>query len=283
MSGATGRHLGSAFKVVETQHDLKLDVIRGLCLPNGELPAIAHIARNVVSSETTHRFADNFWRALEKHGSYRLDDGFVQVSQIGATQFGHSSLDYLEKCVASRSAVDSLFEGISIEDRSRILGYEWLVPALEPLGYRIEPAKYNGLQVSECTARSWRDDGAFLLQPHEDKAQLLRARRDGFEIGSAMSVLAWVCCIDVDQGGELIFWDIAPDHETRLAYDLEETGYPYPAAAVNPFSKLEISFRPGDVILFRADFVHAVSPTVGSRISAGRFLGALDDRLIYWT
>lgn len=283
MAGAKGRQLGAAFKVIETQRELHLDVVRALCLPNSDPVAIAHVARNAVSIETTRRFANNFWRTLESNGSSRNDDGGVSVLQIGATQFRHSSRDYLDQCSSLRSVVDSLFEGISTDDKSRILGTRWLEPALRPLDYRIEPAQFEGRYVAECTARAWRNQGAFLLEPHEDAAQLSPARQDDFEIGSTTSLVAWVCCIDVEEGGDLILWDIAPDEEMRTQYNLVGTGYPYPNAVVEPFPKLEMAFHPGDVLLFRADFLHAISPVVGSRISVGRFLGALNSRLMYWT
>lgn len=283
MVGASGRHLGAAFQVIETQHDLQLDLVRALCLSDQNSPLVAHVARKAISTETTRRFAANFWQALDRRGSSRSSDGIVDVLQIGATQYKHSSTDYLDQCIAARPAVNSLFDGISATDRSRILGSHWLERAIEPLGYRIEPARFKGLDVGECTARSWRNDGHFLLQPHEDEAQLSVARQDAFEIGSTTSLVAWVCCIDVDQGGELILWDIAPDEETRIRYDVVATGYPYPASACDPWPRLEISFGPGDVLLFRANFLHAVGRVTGSRISVGRFFGALGNRLIYWT
>lgn len=283
MAGDKVRQLGAAFKVIETRHELDLDVVRALCLPKAEPVAIAHVARRAVNLETTKRFADNFWRSLESNGSSRNDDGGVAVVQIGATQFRHSSRDYLDQCSSLHSVVDSLFEGISADDKSRILGMRWLKAALGPLEYRIEPAQFEGRHVAECTARAWRNQGAFLLEPHEDAAQLSTARQDDFEIGTTTSLVAWVCCIDVEQGGDLILWDIAPDDAMRARYDVVRTGYPYPAEALEPFPKLEVSFGPGDVLLFRADFLHAISPVVGSRISVGRFLGALNKRLIYWT
>jgi len=280
---AGGYRLGEAFRAVEAVHDPDPDLVRVLCTGRGALPAVAHVVRGAVPLSAAHRLAKGFWSAVEAGGSHRPDDSYVRVQQIGATQFGKSAAEYADQCVRTRTAVESLFEGLSADERARVLGDRWLAPYLARAGVSFGPARALGVEVNPCTARCWQNDGPFSLEPHEDRAQLLGSTEENFDIEASDPLCAWVCAVENAGGGELVLWDLAPDHRTREQLGLVKTGYPYPAEALHGLPRLEIPLHAGDAVLFRADFVHAVGKVDGARVSVSRFLGALAGRVVFWT
>lgn len=278
-----GRRLGDAFRVIEALHEPDPHLVRGLCAGRGPVPAVALVVRRAVPTDVIRAFAHNFWHAVESVGSHRSDDGYVRVQQIGATQFCKSGAEYAEQCARTRISVEALFEGLSADERARVLGDRWLVPSLAQAGLSFRPARILGVDVAPCTARWWRNEGAFSLEPHEDRAQVLGALEEGLEIGAAEPLCAWVCCVENAGGGELVIWDVAPDHGARERFGVVKTGYPYPADALHGVPMLKVPLDAGDAVLFRADFMHAIGNVDGPRISVSRFLGAIDDSVVFWT
>ncbi len=117
-----GRRLGTAFRVIDAAREAEPEIVRALCTGRGALPCVAHVVRGAVPPDAHRKLAERFWGAVESVGSHRADDGYVHVQQVGASQFGKSAADYVEQCLRARPAVESLFQGLSADDRARVLG-----------------------------------------------------------------------------------------------------------------------------------------------------------------
>lgn len=282
----SGRRLLDRFRVIEHEARFDVDLTRALLGGDEEAPCVAYVVRNAVDRDHCERFAANFWDIIERRGSFRVNDGAVEVSQVGATQYSFASDEYLARSTRTRDDVDGLFHGLGDGGREQILREELFSSLLADTGLAFRPAGYRRSVVNPCAARSWKNTGAFSLEPHEDAAQLAIARRDGFEIGEARNVVsAVVVATDAHGGGELRMWDWAPDDEARAALALAETGYPYPAEITERFPSVEIATRAGDFVLLRGEFVHAVNPTSRpGRVSVSRFIGRIETgEVVYWT
>lgn len=281
----SGRRLQERFRVIE--HDGRFDAtLTRELLGGGAESCVAYVVRNAIDRAICDRFASNFWGLIDRRGSSRVNDGAVEVSQVGATQYSYSSAEYLARSARTRDDVEDLFAGLDAAGREQIQREDLFTSLLAGAGLAFRPARYQGAAVNACAARSWKNTGAFSLEPHEDAAQLAIARRDGFEIGAVRHVVsAVVVATDAHGGGALRIWDWAPDDEARAALALAETGYPYPAAVADRFPSVEIQTRAGDFVLLRGEFVHAVEPTWRpGRVSVSRFIGRLgSDEVVYWT
>lgn len=243
----------------------------------------AHIVRRAASVETCSRIAQNFRSLIAQHGTQRRPDGYVTVDQVGATQFRKSAAEYIEQCARAQAGVAALFRDVASGEQDTPLLTGWLTAALAARGYDLGPALFAGGQAGLCVARSWRNTGAFALEPHEDAAQLADVAEDGFEIATVRRVFASIACIEPGDGGDLILWDLVPDDRLRAALGVMRTGYPYPAALLAEIPAVRVSLAQGDVAIIDASRIHAVEAVRdGMRISMGRFLGRTSDRRIVW-
>jgi hypothetical protein len=153
-------------------------------------------------------------------------------------------------------------------------------------GIHFGPARYKNNYSNFSTFRRWLDNGAMSLMPHEDKAQIVYAREDSFEIENAKHVIAFNACIQASgEGGELTVWNLEPDEACRHSFDVEKAGYPYPPQHLCDIESFSVCLNPGDIYFLNAGVLHGVQIVRnGQRLTAGRFISSISSRkVIYWT
>lgn len=121
--------------------------------------------------------------------------------------------------------------------------------------------------------RSWSNEGNYALMPHEDLGQCRSLKQKGFEIQTVANfqVIAVNICIENVRGGDLVYWNIQPDNNSRQHLEITETGYPYPSCLLFPFDKITLAVRVGDIYCFNGKNVHAVTPTQSTRSTLSFF------------
>ncbi|WP_441247694.1 hypothetical protein [Kitasatospora sp. McL0602] len=150
----------------------------------------------------------------------------------------------------------------------------------------IRIAEHQGAQACPALIRAWDKAGRFALEPHEDAAQCTDPRQAGFEIQAVLDheVCAVNMCVEHEEGGRLVIWNIRPDAASRRRLGIEHTGFSYPADALDGFDELRIDVRPGDVYVFNGSYVHAVDASTGNRTNLSFLMGFIDDRtVVSWT
>lgn len=246
---------------------------------------VVYVVRGAISENDCAAFHANFRSLLATHGSLRTPDSYIDADQVGSTQFLKSGQAYAESTVAAQTHVLSLFDGFSADRASHFMLDDRLLPGLLRRGVHFGPARFKSTYANHCTVRAWGDNGEMALQPHEDTSQIEAARIDGFEIqGVRVTVSFNVCVAYSGSGGELLVWNIRPSPALRRSLGLYDTGYPYALDLVRDVPRLSIELEPGDCYFLSSSFLHAVRPTVGERVTAGRFLGECQqDRVVFWT
>lgn len=249
-----------------------------------EPPAAAYVLRHAIPGSVCARVAENFQRAIAEQGSPRCD-GFVTAAQIGVTQFEKNAADYLSQSAAAGAQVESILSGLDPVERQTLFGGDLLSGELGQRGCELAAAQLAGQRAGLCVARSWQNPGPFVLQPHEDAAQLSLVAAEGFEIAAVKRVFASVACVASGQGGDLLLWDLVPDDRLREALGLLGTGYPYPSKLLDDIPCLRVPLAAGDLALLDASRIHAVDAVPsGTRITLGRFFGRVaPGRVVWWT
>jgi len=249
-----------------------------------EPPAAAYVLRHAIPGPVCARVAENFQRAVAEQGTPR-SDGFVTAAQIGVTQFEKNAADYLSQSAAAGPQVERLFAGLNPIERQTLFWGDLLPVELRRRGCELAAAQLAGQRAGVCVARSWLNPGPFVLQPHEDAAQLSLVAAEGFEIAAAGRVFASVACVASGQGGDLLLWDLVPDDLLREALGLLGTGYPYPSKLLENIPSVRVPLATGDLVLLDASRIHAVDAVrAGTRITLGRFLGRVaPGRVVWWT
>jgi hypothetical protein len=266
-----------SFRFVEAETFNPRDITRVL---RGELAGC--IFRGAISAPLCREIARNFW----SHPLRRQRSDDVPAYFLGTYHYRKPLDDYFAEAAAYREAARDVFAGCE-NVFERVVSSVSTVLAEDHVSIRV--AEHNGRRASEFVMRSWCGPGRFSLQPHEDGAQLSCAVQRGFEIQRVAdsAVVAVNLCVENPGAGELHFWNIEPDAESRARLGLEETGYPYPTALLDGFDKLTIPIRVGDVYFFNGGHVHAVGAqetTTGFRSTISSLMGFADPRtVIYWS
>nr|BFE74543.1 hypothetical protein GCM10020092_078440 [Actinoplanes digitatis] len=128
--------------------------------------------------------------------------------------------------------------------------------------------------------------GDFALVPHEDGAQCAHPAQAGFEVQlvPGYQVGAVNLCLANEGGGQLVFWNIKPDDPGWRRFHTQLDGGPYPVSALAGIPSISLDVGPGDLYVFNAGHVHAVTPSRGPRATASMLLGHRDDdTVITWT
>lgn len=79
-------------------------------------------------------------------------------------------------------------------------------------------------------------------------------------------------------------WNIKPDEILREELNVESTGYPYPLDYVDTFDKISVKLNEGDLYFLNASHVHGVKNSSHyKRITSGRFISKINNKVVYWT
>ena len=226
-----------------------------------------------------------FHRRVAANNLNRLDDGFVKNQQIGSTQFHKTGEEYLKSTIEANENVMALFAGLENSNIRNLFMDSDLEHhfATQAINYR--PVLHLTSYANFATTRRWLNNGEMSLMPHEDGAQLHFAAQDNFEVSRSENVIASnICLSNDDEGGELIVWNVKPDAELRREFGVEKTGYPYPIEFVDQFEKISVKLNTGDMYFLNASYIHGVTSSAHyERITSGRFLSKVDNKVVYWT
>ena len=202
---------------------------------------------------------------------------------IGSYHWNKSTETYLAETAEIADAVQDVLDVPNSPWHSFRSG---LAAELAHHGAGLRIAEHRGARACPALIRAWDKEGSFALEPHEDEAQCRDPRQAGFEIQRApdYEVCAVNMCVEHEEGGRLVIWNIRPDAGSRRRLGIEHTGIPYPADALADFDQLRIDVRQGDLYVFNGAFVHAVDTTVGHRTNVSFLMGFIDDRtVVSWT
>jgi hypothetical protein len=276
----TGKSLpADAFRVHETTGPV--DVATVLEVLNGNLAAY-HV-RGFVQLDTCRRIVANFWASSGRAPRFGEGEDGVEAYLIGASHYGKPTMTYLEEALACNDAVEGLYAGAmnpvaAFRDALAVAG-----------GLTVRAASRNGLPAGDSKAVYWNNGGTFLLEPHDDLAQVKDPIQADFEIQQTIRVMAVNIYAAVTEGsGQLRVWNVEPDAETRAELGLSGVGFPYPAEPLEEYSSFTLAVETGDLCIVNGNLVHAVVRGNGaspkSRLLLTCFMGLnLRNELIWWT
>ena len=273
------------FGILELEEDFDADLIARFIEAGGIGGARLIVLRGFADAGVCARLAARFNEIIAAHGSNRGEDGLVRNQQIGSTQFLRNGEAYVRETVAHLDHVIDLFSVLSPETVANLFLDEALEQAFLRRGKVYRPARHLGGQANFATTRKWLDNGAMVLHPHEDTAQIAQGAEDGFEIGGGTHTIAANLCIADDaEGSATVLWNHCPDDAVRREMGLEKSGYPYPIDYAERFEKVKVRSRRGDLYFMNASYLHGVevSPT-NERITAGRFITCVGHKVLTWT
>lgn len=244
----------------------------------------AYHVRKFVPLDVCKRVVANFWASSEIVPRYGEGEDGVEAYLIGASHYGKPTLTYLNEVLSCKAAVESLYAGTinPVAEFRQIL-------ASEGESTTVRAASMNGLPAGDSKAVCWNNFGTFLLEPHDDLAQVKDPIQADFEIQQTNRVMAVNIYAAVPEGsGQLQIWNVEPDDETRADLGLSNVGFPYPAESLSDFPSFTVAVETGDLCVANGNLVHAVlrgnTASSRSRLLLTCFMGLnLDNELIWWT
>jgi hypothetical protein len=274
----SGTSLGAeAFRVHETASSVDVNTVFEVL--NGNLAA--YLVRGFVPPDVCRRVETNFWASTERVARYGEGEDGVEAYLIGASHYGKPTLTYLNEVLACKAAVESVHAGTI----NPVAAFRETLSS----SIRVRAACLNGLPAGDCKAVYWNNVGPFLLEPHDDLAQVKDPIQADFEIQQVDRVMAVNIYAAVpERSGQLQVWNIEPDDETRAELGLTNVGFPYPAELLTEYPSLTIAVETGDLCIANGNLVHAVlrgdAATPRSRLLLTCFMGRnLNNELIWWT
>ena len=272
----------TAFRVHETEK--VLDISKALEVLGGKLAA--YRVRGFVPSDVCARITENFWTSPKKVPRPGVGDDGVEGYFIGASHYGKPTQQYLEEARGFESAVQSVYAGTVNPG----LLFKQAIAAGNGHPIEVRPARSNGLSAGDSKAIHWTGTGTFLLEPHEDLAQLRGPEQSDFEIQEITRVLAVNIYAEVPANtGQVQIWNVEPDDETRADLGLMHEGFPYPPELLTAFPNFIVPVETGDLCLFNGNLVHGVlrgemTPSKKRRLLITFFMGQKNDHeVIWWT
>lgn len=274
--------LEERFQVHET--DKSVDVASVFEVLKGNLAA--YRIRKFLPPDACQRIVKNFWASSERVPRLGVGEDGVEGYFIGASHIEKTTRDYLEEVRAFENAVKSLYTGTinpaSVFREALTLG--------SGKDINVRPAKLNALSAGDSKAVFWNNLGEFLLEPHDDFAQLKAPNQKDFEIQQATRVMAINFYAEVPMNsGQIKLWNIEPDDRTRASLDLTYSGFPYPAELLSEFQSTIIPVETGDLCVVNGHLVHAVLRGDSTTLSKNRLLITFfmtfnnSNELIWWT
>lgn len=236
----------------------------------------ACIIRDALTQEQSAALAN----AYLDQSAQRRHDG-VPAYEIGLGSYGLTPDDYFSRVPAARADMEAIYAAAGVHLPS--MAQEILQATVDP-GVVVRPARHGGRAAMEFRATHFVDEGPLALKAHEDRGQT-----DGYEFGAAHRVCGfnfYVLTPDDQEGAALRMWNIVPDARTKRALGVEKTGYPYPTELLADTPFIDIRPRAGDLLLFAADGVHAVTSSKAAskaRIVFQSFAGMIGSQIVRWT
>jgi hypothetical protein len=191
----------------------------------------------------------------------------------------------MREVAAQMGHVIDLFSVLAPEQIGELFLDDALERAFARRGRIYRRAQHLGGVANFATTRKWLNNGAMALHPHEDSAQLATAAQDGFEIaGGGHTIAVNLCIADDAEGSETVLWNHCPDEAERRAFGLDATGYPYPRDYADGYDSIRVKVRRGDLYFMNASYLHGVeNGDTNNRITAGRFITCVGDKVLSWT
>lgn len=268
------------FRVYETEQTIDVDKVFEVL--QGKLAA--YRIRHFLTPGTCQQIVNNFWSSKAKVPRLGYGEEGVEGYFLGASHIEKTTQEYLAEASKFAPAVDELFANTinpAAAFRAEIANKKKIT---------VRPAELNGMLAGSAKAVYWSSLGDFLLQPHDDFAQLRDPRQHGFEIQQANRVMAFNFYAEAPvNAGQLKVWNIEPDDETRAALGLTYSGFPYPPEVLQEFPNIIIPVATGDICLLNGNLAHAVlrgDPNVSSkkRLLVTFFMTLnRNNELIWWT
>lgn len=246
----------------------------------------AYRIRRFLPPDACCQIVKNFWASSKRVPRFGSGEDGVEGYFIGASHIEKTTCKYLEEVRASENAVKSLYA----ETINPASLFREALASGSGENINVRPAKLNNLSAGDSKAVFWNNLGEFLLDPHDDFAQLKAPIQKDFEIQQATRVMAVNFYAEVPvNSGQLKLWNIEPDDEARASLDLAYSGFPYPAELLGEFESTIIPVETGDLCVINGHLVHAVLRGNSTTLSKNRllvtFFMAFNDNkeLIWWT
>lgn len=269
------------FRVHETHQSI--DAAKVFEVLRGNLAA--YRVRGFVPPDACRRISENFWLSSAKVPRPGDGDDGVEGYLIGASHYGKPTLQYLEEARRVEKAVNSLYAGTF----NPVAAFRSALASTPGESVNVRAANLNGLSAGDSKAIHWTGSGKYLLEPHDDLAQLRGPEQRDFEIQQAVRVLAVNIYAEVPaQSGQVQIWNVEPDDETRADLDLTYVGYPYPPELLSEYPSIIIPVETGDLCVFNGNLVHGVlrgnTMSPKKRLLITFFMTLKKDHdLIWWT
>lgn len=268
----------SAFRIHETNDRVDIAAVREVLSGN----LAAYHVRGFISSEVCEQIMANFWASPHRVARYGEGEDGVEAYLIGASHYGKPTLTYLEEVLACKDGVDGLYAATT----NPVAAFR---DALAASGLRVRAAALDRMPAGDSKAVYWNNIGNFLLEPHDDLAQVKDPIQADFEIQQVARVMAVnVYAAVPERSGQLQVWNVEPDDETRADLGLSNVGFPYPAELLMDYPSLVIEVETGDLCVINGNLVHAVvrgnTTSPKSRLLLTCFTGLNSaNELIWWT
>jgi len=268
-----------AFRVHETNGPVDIssivDVLRG--------NLAAYQVHGFVPRDVCERIVANFWASPGRVPRYGEGEDGVEAYLIGASHYGKRTMTYLQEALACKDDVESLYAGVV----NPVAAFRKIVAVNG--GMQVRAASLNGLPAGDSKAVYWNNAGTFLLEPHDDLAQVRDPIQADFEIQQVNRVMAVNIYAAVPEGaGQLRVWNVEPDNVTLEELGLSGVGFPYPPELLEEFPSTTIAVETGDLCIINGNLVHAVvrgnTSTPKNRLLLTCFMGLnFRNELIWWT
>ena len=276
----TGSSLSSeAFRVHETNGPIDVPFVTDVLA--GKLAAY-HV-HGFVPLDTCEHIVRNFWESSGRVPRYGEGEDGVEAYLIGASHYGKPTTTYLEEARACKDHVEGLYAGVV----NPVAAFRKTVAAAA--GLTVRAASLDGQPAGDSKAVYWNNVGKFLLEPHDDLAQVKDPIQADFEIQQVNRVMALNIYPVVPEGsGQLRVWNVEPDNETLDELGLSGVGFPYPPELLEEFPSTTIAVETGDLCVINGNLVHAVvrgnTSSPKSRLLLTCFMGLnFRNELIWWT
>ncbi len=279
ISGST--LLASQFRLQESNEILDSDYVEAILA--GDLAA--YRVNNFLPKAECQKITHNFWNSSDKVARVGYGIDGVEGYFIGASHIEKTTQQYLNEVIHFQSALDNLFKNTvnPLDVFRHKIAQAWQD--------RIElrPAQCEEFCAGNSKAVYWNNPGYFILEPHDDLAQLRDPRQSNFEIQQISRVMAVNFYPQMTaESGQLQIWNIEPDEDARARLNLTYSGFPYPKELLTDFESLIIPIKVGDLCIINGNLIHAVLRGVQmlhkNRLLITCFMGLNANReLIWWT